>query len=180
MNKKRCRIYFVDGLSWYCYLSFIDSISPTYMSPVGINSTLRSSIKCVKSARSPVPQATNESNMSVKTATKRLNENCNGQEHAEPVKRARVLSRPADDNSLGSSRIVLRIRKTSEDLSSSRNETFNNASGHQLTVEIKEPLVTLKEDDENEDGSQTSSSSNTLHIDDQTEEFTSNHKKDNE
>ena len=73
------------------------------------------------------------------------------------MKRARVYSKPADDTGLGANRIVLRIRKTSEELSSSRSETSNsNGSSHQLTVQIKEPLVALREDDENDSESQSS------------------------
>ena len=82
--------------------------------------------------------------MNTKTATKRRNENSHEQQQTESVKRARLSSRPTDDNT---NRIVLRIRKPSEDLPNSRSETSN--SNH-ITVQVKE---TLKEDNDNQDQS---------------------------
>jgi len=96
----------------------------------------------------------------MKTTTKRQNENSHEQQQQqqESVKRVRLSSRPTDDNSINSNRIVLRIRKPSEDLSSSRNETSSNNNSNnnpQLTIQIKEPLVTLKEDDGDQNESQS-------------------------
>jgi hypothetical protein len=124
------------------------------------NNALRSSIKCVKQPCSPLPQQSTESNnSSIKsTTTKRPNESSHEQQQPqESVKRVRLTSRPADDSSTNSNRIVLRIRKPSEDLSSSRSETSNSSgsSNHQLTVQIKEPLETLRENDENQIKSQS-------------------------
>ncbi|CAF3385877.1 unnamed protein product [Rotaria sp. Silwood1] len=139
----------------------LNSIPPTYVAPTTNNNALRSSIKCVKQPRSPIPSQTTESTINLKTATKRQNENTyeQQQQQQESVKRARLSSRPTDDNSINSNRIVLRIRKPSEDLSSSRSETSNSSnsssSGHQLTIQIKEPLSTLKEDDEDQKQSQS-------------------------
>jgi len=127
---------------------------PTYITSGNNNNTLRSSIKCVKQVRSPIQQQTTESTVNIKTATKRPNENCQEQQlQQESVKRVRLSSRATDDNSINSNRIVLRIRKPSEDLSSSRSETPNTS--HQLTVQIKEPLLTLQEDDENQKNAQS-------------------------
>jgi hypothetical protein len=124
---------------------------------VNNNNALRSSIKCAKQSRSPLPQQSTESNSSMKSTTKRPNENSQEQQQQEPVKRVRLSSRPADDTSTNSNRIVLRIRKPSEDLSSSRSETSNSSSSNpQLTVQIKEPLGIVKEDDENQIESQSS------------------------
>ena len=130
---------------------------PNYVTIGNTNNTLRSSIKCVKQSRSPNPQQTTESITNIKTATKRQNENSQdqSQQQSESVKRPRLLSRPSDDNSINTNRIVLRIRKPSEDLSSSRSETSNGSNGHQLTVQIKEPLVAVKEDDEKQNETQT-------------------------
>lgn len=147
----------------------------------GSSSTLRSSIKCVKPARSPVSQPPNETVINTKTATKRSHESSNEQEQPEPVKRARVYSKPADDTGLGANRIVLRIRKTSEELCSSRSETSNsNGSSHQLTVQIKEPLVALREDDENDSESQSQSSVNMFDALDSTEPTSMDTKEENE
>jgi hypothetical protein len=92
----------------------------------------------------------------MKTTTKRQNENSHELQQ-ESVKRVRLSSRPTDDNSINSNRIVLRIRKPSEDLSSSRNEISNSSinSNQQLTIQIKESLETLKEDDEHQNKSQS-------------------------
>ncbi len=142
-SSSKCPVHFFI----YVFL-LLDSIPPTY---VTVNA-LRSSIKCVKQPRSPVPQQSTESNIDIKTTTKRQNENAHEQQQ-ESVKRVRLLSRPMDDSSINSNRIVLRIRKPSEDLSSSRSETSNSSSSSsnpQLTVQIKEPLVALKEDDEDQ------------------------------
>ena len=70
------------------------------------------------------------------------------------MKRVRLSSRPSDDNSINSNRIVLRIRKPSEDLSSGRSETSNSSCNHPLTIQIKEPLESLKEDTEDQPTSQ--------------------------
>ncbi|CAF0957614.1 unnamed protein product [Adineta steineri] len=135
------------------FVSIIDdSIPPTYMTIGNNNNTLRSSVKCVKQARSPTLQPTTESAINTKTATKRSNEN--SQEQQESVKRARVSSRTTDDTNTNSNRIVLRIRKPSEDLSSGRSETSNCSSNHPLTIQIKEPLLALKEDEEEQTESQ--------------------------
>ncbi|CAF0865762.1 unnamed protein product [Adineta steineri] len=135
------------------FVSIIDdSIPPTYTTIGNNNNTLRSSVKCVKQARSPTLQPTTESAINTKTATKRSNEN--SQEQQESVKRARVLSRTTDDTNTNSNRIVLRIRKPSEDLSSGRSETSNCSSNHPLTIQIKEPLLALKEDEEEQTESQ--------------------------
>jgi hypothetical protein len=96
----------------------------------------------------------------MKSTTKRPNENPpEQQQQQEPVKRIRLSSRPADDTSTtNSNRIVLRIRKPSEDLTSSRSETSNSSSSSgnpQVTVQIKEPLRIVKEDDENQIESQS-------------------------
>lgn len=123
------------------------------------NNALRSSIKCAKQSRSPLPQLSTESNSNLKSTTKRSNENSQEQQQ-ESVKRVRLSSRPADDNNVNSNRIVLRIRKPSEDLSSSRSETSNSSSisnsNHQINVQIKETLDILKEDDEDQMESQSS------------------------
>lgn len=126
------------------------------------NNTLRASIKCVKQPRSPAPQQAIESTTNTKSATKRSLENSNEQQQqsSESVKRARLSSRPSDENLLNSNRIVLRIRKPSEDLSSSRNELSNgnnnnSSSSHQLSAQIKEPLTALPEDEEDQNESQS-------------------------
>ncbi|CAF1055106.1 unnamed protein product [Rotaria sordida] len=147
------------------FVSIIDdSILPTYVTTTTNNNALRPSIKCIKQPRSPILLQTTESTINIKTTTKRQNENSydqqQQQQQEESVKRARLSSRPTDDNSINSNRIVLRIRKPSEDLSSSRSETSNSSSNsttitHQLNMQIKEPLSTLKEDDENHNQSQS-------------------------
>ncbi|CAF1654713.1 unnamed protein product [Adineta ricciae] len=131
-----------------------DSVPPVYVT-IGNNSTaLRSSIKCVKQARSPLPQQTTEPTSSMKSSAKRPNEN--SQDTEESVKRARVSSLTVEETNTNPNRIVLRIRKPSEDLSSSRSETSNGSnSNHQIIVQMKEPLSTLKEDDENQLESQS-------------------------
>ena len=133
---------------------FTDSILPTYVTVVNNNSnTLRSSVKCTTQPCSPLPQQSNESNNNMKTTIKRSSENSDDQQ--ESVKRVRLSSRPSDDNSINSNRIVLRIRKPSEDLSSSRSETSNH-SNNQLTIQIKDPLEIVREDEEQEEESQSS------------------------
>ncbi|CAF2527477.1 unnamed protein product [Rotaria sp. Silwood2] len=162
------------------FVSIIDdSIPPTYVATMTNNNALRSSIKCVKQPRSPIPSQTTESIINLQTATKRPNENSyDQQQQQESVKRARLSSRPTDDNSINSNRIVLRIRKPSEDLSSSRSETSNSSiSGHQLTVQIKEPLSTLREDDEDQNQSQ---SENVFDIFNQTDQTLVQSKDDDE
>ena len=126
------------------------------------NAALRSSIKCTKqSSRSPLPQQSSEPNNSVKSTTKRPNENPpEQQQQQESVKRVRLSSRPADDTSTNSNRIVLRIRKPSEDLTSSRSERSNSTNSNpQVTVQIKEPLEIVKEDEENQIESQSTNES---------------------
>jgi hypothetical protein len=76
---------------------------------------------------------------------------------------------------MNSNRIVLRIRKTSEDLSSSRSETSNSSSNHQITVQIKEALVTLREDNEDQNESQLS-----LNVFDIFDQVSTSSKKDEE
>lgn len=132
------------------------------------SSALRASIKCIKQPRSPLPQQTTDANVALKTATKRQNENSQDQQQ-EPVKRVRLSSRPADDNSVTSNRIVLRIRKPSEDLSSARSETSSSSNGsHPLTVQIKEPLAILKEDEESQQQSQSMDAFDIFNSTDQT------------
>ncbi|UJR35707.1 hypothetical protein I4U23_028457 [Adineta vaga] len=158
------------------FVSIIDdSILPSYVTIGNNSSTLRSSIKCLKQARSPLPQQTTESMMNIKTTAKRSNEN--SQDAQESVKRARVSSRTVEDNSTNSNRIVLRIRKPSEDLSSSRSETSNSGSSHQVTVQIKESLSTLKEDDEDQIESQ---SMNVFEIFNHTDQTPTSSQKDDE
>ena len=160
-------------------LFLLDTGVPTYVRASGSNSGLRSSIKCAKPSRSPTPQSINETSLTVKTATKRSHQAALEPSPQESIKRARLLSRTTDDNGLNTNRIVLRIRKTSEDLSSSRSETSNSSvSSHQLTVQIKEPLLTLREDEESDEISQSS-----LHISDscdQTDQMSSDDKEENE
>ena len=161
----------------HLFYSILDSMSPVYIKTAGGNNTLRSSIKCVRQVSSPTQQQSIEPNLSIKTATKRQNDNSNGQQE-ESVKRARLSSRHTDDSSINSNRIVLRIRKTSEDLSSSRSETSNNNSNHQITIQIKEPLVTLRED--NEDQNESQLTLNVFDIFNQTEQRSASSKTDNE
>ncbi|CAF4459376.1 unnamed protein product [Rotaria socialis] len=134
-----------------------DSISPNYVTMTTGNNTLRASIKCIKQPRSPIPPQTTETSTNIKTATKRSNENSNEQQkqQQDSVKRPRLASRPSDENLANSNRIVLRIRKPSEDLSSSRSELSTSASSHQLSIQIKEPLTALKEDEEEQSQPQT-------------------------
>lgn len=144
---------------------------------IGNNSTaLRSSIKCVKQARSPLPQQTTEPMSSMKTTTKRSNEN--SQDAEESVKRARVSSLTVEETNTNPNRIVLRIRKPSEDLSSSRSETSNGSnSNQQIIVQMKEPLSPLKEDDENQLESQ---SINVFDIFNNTDQTSNSSQKDDE
>ena len=109
------------------------------------NSTLRSSIKCARQTRSPLPQ---QSTDHLKNTIKRRNESAHEQQQ-ESVKRVRLSSRPAEDNNQNSNRIVLRIRKPSEDHSSNRSDVSNSSSSnHQISVQIKEPLETVREDED--------------------------------
>ena len=131
----------------------LDTSLPTYIIVGGSSGSnaLRSSIKCVKQARSPLPQTVNEASVNMKSVKKRSNENNSDQEDIEPSKRARVLSKPSDDLGGNSSRIVLRIRKPSDDISSIRSEASTSSnSSHPTIVNIKEPLASLKEDEEND------------------------------
>ena len=93
--------------------------------------------------------------MSIKISTKRQNENSHEQLQQESVKRVRLSSRTTDDNSINTNRIVLRIRKPSEDLSTSRNDTTSNNNNNQLTIEMKDTLEIVKEDDEDQNESQS-------------------------
>lgn len=118
------------------------------------NSTLRSSIKCARQTRSPLPQQ--QSTDLSKSTTKRRNESSHEQQQ-ESVKRVRLSSRPVEENNQNSNRIVLRIRKPSEDLSSNRSDVSNSSTSNpQITVQIKEPLESVREDeDEDHTESQT-------------------------
>lgn len=140
----------------FMFLWELDSVLPTYVTLVNNHSsTLRSSIKCARQIRSPLPQPSTDH---LKSSTKRRNESAHEQQQQEPVKRIRLSSRPVEDNNQNSNRIVLRIRKPSEDHSSNRSDASNNSSSnHQISIQIKELLETVKEDeDEDHMESQTS------------------------
>lgn len=129
----------------------LDSRVPSYVIAGTHQAALRSLNKCVKQARSPLPQMMNDTLSNEKSSIKRSNDNSiDEEEQSENVKRARVSSKPTDDNTnTNSNRIVLRIRKTSDDISSCRSEaSTSSSSSHQITVHIKEPLTALREDDE--------------------------------
>lgn len=121
-----------------------DSILPNYVTVVNNNNTntLRSSIKCNKSICSPNPQQQTNDINTMKTG-KRSNENC--QDQQEFVKRVRLSSRLSDDSSTTSNRIVLRIRKPSEDLTTTRHDSTSSAN-----IQIKDQLEMVRENDEDE------------------------------